>query len=127
MVLACADALRAPLLPRTPSIGLHRAPPPIMAKPQKLKLSRNQVDFTSTDHGDVAFGLEGNILGLAPKGDSGLLLLLAAAVVRTQAKRGMMLPIPDLLFAGAFPAYLLLCNWHRFLPCSSCNIPRRCD
>ena len=46
---------------------------------------------------------------LAPKGDSGVLLFLAALVARKHC-----LPLADLTFAFAFPAYLMLANFFRF-------------
>ena len=93
-----ADALRATLA--TP----RRAPPPAA----KL-FSRNQLDFGNSDSSVQDFGLQGHILGLAPGTRPAILLGIAFFVARAQP-----LPVADLAFAAAFPAYLLLANYLRF-------------
>ena len=71
-------------------------------------LSRSKVDFASTEPRHE-FGLQGDIIGLAPTADSGVLLFVAALVFRSHR-----LPVPDVAFALAFPAYLVLANTLRF-------------
>ena len=71
-------------------------------------ISRNRLDFAS---GEVKheFGLQGDILGLAPRADAGMLIVLALLIARTHR-----LPLADLAFAIAFPAYLMTANALRF-------------
>ena len=76
--------------------------------PSAKILSRKMVDFTGFEP-QHEFGLQGNILGLAPKANTGMLLLLSILVARTRK-----LPLLDLVFAFAFPAYLMLANALRF-------------
>jgi hypothetical protein len=90
---------------RVPAALCHARSPQPCAK----ILSRNKVDFTSFDAGNQEFGLQGNVLGLAPKSDSGVLIFLAWLVARSKR-----IPVPDMAFAFAFPAYLVLANALRF-------------
>ena len=64
--------------------------------PSAKLLSRKMVDFTGFEP-KHEFGLQGNILGLAPKASTGMLLLLSILVARTRK-----LPVLDLAFAVAF-------------------------
>jgi hypothetical protein len=71
-------------------------------------ISRDRVDFASITP-KHEFGLQGNIMGLAPSANSGLLLVIAALVTKSQ-----MLPTGDVAFAVAFPIYLMIANAMRF-------------
>ena len=73
----------------TPPRG--RSPAPCCAKP----LSRNLLDFANKDRTTSEFNLEANVLGLAPKLDSGVLLMLAVLVARSHT-----LPVVDIAFAA---------------------------
>lgn len=71
-------------------------------------LSRKELDFAGSDP-KHEFGLQGNVLGLAPSANSGVLLFAAVLVARSHS-----LPLADLTFAAGFPAYLVLANVLRF-------------
>ena len=103
-----ADALRVgaslAVTPRRSGAVSPRA-----SAPAAKLLSRNKIDFASQDNSVAEFGLQANVLGLAPKTDSAALLALSVLVARSHR-----LPMGDLLFAFAFPAWLTLANGWRF-------------
>ena len=106
-LLSAADALHASAVRATALRGTalrSRAPPPAA----KL-FSRYELDFTSRDHSVGEFGLQGHLVGLAPQKDTFILLFVAFLVARAHC-----LPMPDIAFAAAFPAYLGFANYLRF-------------
>ena len=112
LLLACANALHVQSPAHRLTTAGHAYPLARRAGVPTAKLiSRRLVDFASNDV-QHEFGIQGNVLGLAPKGDAGLLLALAFFVGRTHR-----LPIADLAFAAAYPLYLMLANVVRFDRC----------
>mgnify|MGYP001161202374 CR=1 FL=1 len=113
LLLACANALHVHTpVHRLTAVGHAARPVARRARvPTAKLLSRRLVDFGSNDV-QHEFGLQGNIVGLAPKGDAGLLMVLAVFVARMHR-----LPATDLAFALAYPLYLMLANVVRFDRC----------
>lgn len=114
LLLACANALHVQHAPVHRLTAVGHAARPLARRasvPTAKLLSRRLLDFASNDV-QHEFGMQGNILGLAPKGDAGLLMVLAFFVARTHR-----LPAADLAFALVYPLYLMLANVVRFDRC----------
>ena len=109
LLLASTNALHLHIPAHRPTSCRNGSPVAPRANVRMAKLiSRNRLDFAS---GEVKheFGLQGDILGLAPRADAGMLIVLALLIARTHR-----LPLADLAFAIAFPAYLMTANALRF-------------
>ena len=114
LLLACANALHVQHTPVHRLTAVGHAARPLARRasvPTAKLLSRRVLDFASND-AQHEFGMQGNILGFAPKGDAGLLMVLAFFVARTHR-----LPAADLAFALVYPLYLMLANVVRFDRC----------
>ena len=114
LLLACANALHVQHTPVHRLTAVGHAARPLARRasvPTAKLLSRRVLDFASNDV-QHEFGMQGNILGFAPKGDAGLLMVLAFFVARTHR-----LPAADLAFALVYPLYLMLANVVRFDRC----------